>query len=410
MARVIRGPAPKINKNPQQRQFNAVESGANWGRGIGNSLVPGMGGTIGGAIGSGLGYLYRTITGSGAYEIKENTLIKSGTPIPSFGPSCVRLRHKEYLQDVISSSTIGAFNLNTLPINPGMPNTFPWLAAIASNFEEYRFLGLIFEYVSTSADALNSTNTALGKIVLATDYNATNPQFTSVEQMMSTEFSNYAKPSDSIIHAVECARIYTPMELSYVRSGVPNSSFYDLKMYDLGNFQFATQGLQAASVNIGSIWVSYDVMLCKPILSSVGGGDVLSEHWALVAPSTSAYFGTSRILVPGSNIGLTFGLTTVLFPSYINSGAFMIGYTVYGTNTAVTVPVVTGTNCVLENVWNNTTSNNASNTGSTSANFLLNFVISVTGQSPLLTFGSGSLPTTAGYGDLWVMQINPLLI
>lgn len=70
------------------------------------------------------------------------------------------------MSDVISSSA-GVFNGLVYKINPGNPETFPWLSSIASNFEAYRIEGLVFEYKTMSADALNSTNTALGQIILS---------------------------------------------------------------------------------------------------------------------------------------------------------------------------------------------------------------------------------------------------
>lgn len=47
-------------------------------------------------------------------------------------------------------------------VNPGQQVSYPWLSTIAANFESYRIIGQLYEFKTMSADALNSTNTALG--------------------------------------------------------------------------------------------------------------------------------------------------------------------------------------------------------------------------------------------------------
>jgi hypothetical protein len=70
----------------------------------------------------------------------------------------------------INGST--AFTNTSFNINPSNALLFPWLSNIAANFSEYRFKNLRFCFNSTSANALNSTNTALGQVIMTTNYNA----------------------------------------------------------------------------------------------------------------------------------------------------------------------------------------------------------------------------------------------
>jgi len=374
---------------------------------IGNSIVPGVGGAIGGILGGGLGYLYKSVTGSGNYTIKENTLLKN-TPIPSFGPSCIRIRHKEYIGDIVSSSSANTFNIDTFALNPGVYNTFPWLSAIALNYEEYKFNGLIFEFVSTSANALNSTNTALGKTIMATDYNAANSSFTSIEEMMVTEFSNFAKPAESIIHAIECSAEQRPTFLSYIRSGTLPSNL-DIKTYDLGNFQIATSGLQGTNVNIGSLWVTYDVTLCKPYLNTATFN--FADHYVGPSPTTSSlYFGATTALQPGSNLGSSLSSgTTINFPAAA-LGYYMIIYVVKGSSVSTTAPTVTPTNCTLLTCWVNDTATTVS-TGSTTTNeLILCFYVSVSGANSYVVLSGATFPTSATFMDLWVIRMSENLI
>lgn len=123
----------------------------------------------------------------------------------------VRIRHREFIQDVSSSTS---FVNQLFSINAGLASTFPWLSQIAPNFEQYKFHGLIFEFRSTSANALNSTNTALGTVILGTDYNTAAAAFTSKQQMENNEWTCSTKPSLSVIHPIECAPSQNQVECS----------------------------------------------------------------------------------------------------------------------------------------------------------------------------------------------------
>ena len=148
-------------------------------------------------------------------------------------------------------------------INVGVKDTFPWLYNLARNYEQYRVHGMVFEFKSLSADALNSTNTALGSVIMATEYNAANPIFESKQQMENYEFAQSCKPSVSMMHAIECAPNLTSVSELYVRAG-PIPLYQDPRLYDLGTFQIATCGMQAAQINIGELWCTYLVELIKP--------------------------------------------------------------------------------------------------------------------------------------------------
>lgn len=214
-------------------------------RGHGDYVLSGN--AIGGAGGT-------TLAG----EVPKFTATKEGT---------VRVTHKEYLGEVRTLGNTFA-NHKVLPLNPGLDTTFPWLSSIAANFEEYEFSGLTFAFVSESADALSSTNTALGSVMMATQYNANLPPLQSKESMLAYEFSNTGRPSSSMVHMVECARRRTVLPEMYVRSGPVTQTAgapQDYRLYDWGTFQIATQGQQAACV-IGELWVTYDVELRKPRL------------------------------------------------------------------------------------------------------------------------------------------------
>ena len=144
------------------------------------------------------------VMGWGDYTIKKNSLAiqSAAESVPVFGKGEIRVRHKEYIGTILSSE---GFQTGRFFLNPGLGSTFPWLAEIAKNFEQYEWKGMIFQFMSSSGQAVTGTNPSLGQVIMATDYNAADSEYISKAQMLGTEFSNMGKPAENIMHAIECA-------------------------------------------------------------------------------------------------------------------------------------------------------------------------------------------------------------
>lgn len=237
-------------------------AGGGLGQMAGHALNAWGGGGLGTMANAALGRL----TGYGDYSGVTET---NGPPVVNNGGKSNIFRHREYIGDVISSATAGAFSISRFAINPGLVGTFPWLAPIANNYQEWIPRGIVFEFRPTSADALNSVNTALGTVVMASDYNVLNNDFVTKQQMENSEFAVSIKPSVGAIHPIECDMKQTPINKMYVRSAPLQGA--DLRFTDLANFYIATVGLQGTSVNVGELWVSYEIEMMKPILASGPG-------------------------------------------------------------------------------------------------------------------------------------------
>jgi len=237
---------------------------------------------IGSAVGKGIGY----ITGSGDYTVS------AGQHVPSFSKEeSTVISHREYIADVVSGTgTPTAFDITKLAINPGDSNSFPWLSSIAINYEEYELLGLVYQFVSTSGDSVGSTTTSLGTVILATQYDPTKPTFDTKQGMENYFFSQSAKPSCNIMHAVELKKSQSPVKNLYVRSA-PNIG--DLRWTDFGNFYIATVGMQAANVNLGELWVTYKVRFRKPRLpTTITGGYIRCATSFNLNATSAAMLGT----------------------------------------------------------------------------------------------------------------------
>lgn len=252
-----------------------------------------VGARIGAWVGDrGQAWLKR-LTGFGDYAEGGGAVAQPAGP-PSIvnkgAGSSVVISHREYIGDIISSGTANTFKVDSFKLNPGDPSTFPWLANIAANFQQYKLNGCVFEFKTTSADALNSVNTALGQIIMATNYNVTQPNFSSKYEMENTEFAMSCKPSSSMLHAIECARGTSVLSELYIAPNGVSPASQPEQFVNFGNFQIATNGMQGTNVNCGELWVSYEVILMKPIVTSVSGVTT-SPYFAYSATSASAVSG-----------------------------------------------------------------------------------------------------------------------
>lgn len=388
---------------PQQYSGAGAYVGGALGGAIGTAFAPGIGSALGVPIGAAAGYLADKVFGWGDYTIHKNTLLFAEQPPLFEGSEYVRIRHREYIGDISSTTS---FTNRSYSINPSNADAFPWLSVISDQFEQYRFNGLIFEFISTSADALNSTNTALGTVILATDYDAEDSAFVNQQQMLSTMFSNGGKPSCNILHAIECDPQSLPTKWLYCRSSsVSNGP--DARLYDLGNFQVATYGSQAAAV-IGQLWVTYDVTFQKKQMNNVLGLALKTVKYNFTGTiNTTTYFGSStEEPESGSNFDVTLANGVITFPPMISGGLYSVMYHVRGTSAAVTAPTITLANCTSPQIWVNGASSNVSNTGSTSANFVLYFFVKITAQGATVTFSGGGLPSSITDGELVINQVN----
>lgn len=241
---------------------NNRSTGANWG------------GWMGSKAGEFLGdmaqqTLYGVISGLGDYSVKKNVFADGRLPeIMNNNPSGgIVISFQEYLGDVVTSGTANTFNIQNYIINAANEKTFPWLAEIASNFEQYELQGMLFQFRSTSADALNSTNTALGSVMMATQYDIMDIPFTSKSEMLNYEFSCSGKPSDNLIHMIECAPNQTTIDEKFTLTSDSPPTGADPRLYHHGRFSIATTGFQGTNVNIGELHVTYQIRLLKPKLS-----------------------------------------------------------------------------------------------------------------------------------------------
>lgn len=373
---------------------------------------------MGGPVGALAGNLLSKITGMGNYSsnissVQHNALFKksaqgNAVQIPQFKPGKhgVQVNHCEYIGDIVcGTGTPSIFNLNAYAVNPGLSSTFPWLSQIASNFETYRFHGLVFEAKSLCTDN-TATFAGLGSIIMAADYNSASANFINKFQMENYEGAVSAKPSQSLLFGVECNPMDIPENHLYIRAGaVPSGQ--DQKTYDLAEFQIATVGMPVASQQICELWVSYSVDLMQPKLyaGQLGFGINYAHYSATTGVTTSAYFGTNATAATSNTFSPTVGTTTVTFPANIVTGYYCLLYCINGAGGAPASPTITltsGASAVNLLVADSTNTQVVTGSGI----FTKPIFFQITAPSAVLTWSAGTMPTTVSNMDLIIMQIN----
>nr|WAE42863.1 MAG: capsid protein [Cressdnaviricota sp.] len=363
---------------------------------------------------SSAGFLGSLISGRGDYNIVSNSIISgSSGDVPQFENTgymrSTRIQHREYIMDVSSST---AFVNASFGINPTNAGLFPWLSTIASAFQEYKIHGLVFTYNSMSSDALNSTNTALGSVIMSTDYNAGSTPFANKQQAENSEYTVSCKPSESLQHGVECdpAQLVNQghLYISALGNGLAPTG-EDIKTYNMGIFQFMTTGSQAAAV-IGELWVSYDIELIKPVNNTkqVGG----AHYFSNTGVTTTQPCGTVRTAY-FDNIGLTWNLasTQLTFPPTVQSGdLFMFHFWWQGTSgSTVAPPTFAGTLCNVNYAkFQGSTSTKLANTGTNvdSESCIIIVLIGAVSDGNQASF---SITTSALPGSPnWELMVNKL--
>jgi len=284
---------------------------------------PNLGRSVGRYLGSGIGGIF----GSGDYTMTNMqpsyNVLTNGAQIPQFDRTrhSTVISHREYLGDITGTS---AFTIREYPINPGMSNTFPWLASVANQFQEYRIHGMIFEFRPLITDFITAGQP--GVVVMATNYNAEAPAYTTKQQMENSEFAVSVKPTCNLIHGVECAGNQTILPQRYVRNGSLVNDV-DLQLYDYGKFQFATQG--NPTVIIGELWVSYTIEFFKPILTPDLAQDAHGTHLKLYNVTTTNPCGS--LTATTGNLAVTTTTSSFRFPTQ-DGARYLVIYTLSSTS------------------------------------------------------------------------------
>jgi hypothetical protein len=161
--------------------------------------------------------------------------------------------HREYIKDFIVSAV--DFAAQTYCINPGCKATFPWLAQIAVNYEQYTIKRMAFEFISRVATTFG------GSVGISTDYDVTDSPPTSSTEALNRQGTIESAAYRSIRSVLSPLALKALSGLRYVRSG---NVAGDLKTYDSANVTVFSDTLSEIG-NLGKVFVDYEIELITPV-------------------------------------------------------------------------------------------------------------------------------------------------
>jgi hypothetical protein len=325
--------------------------------------------------------------------------------MPNFsGSAHTSVRHAEFVGYINSSV---AFSEQTFEVSPTNVLLFPWLSSIANNYEKYRLHGACFMFVSTSASAIGSTNTALGEVMIATQYDVNRNEFSSPEAMKQTHYISSGPPSEDMLHGIECNEFSSNWFFTDPNAS-DASATVDRRFHDCAEVTIGTYGAQAASV-IGELYVIYDIEFSCPSLPR--GGQQVARLYSDGFDNTDTLGSTTDTRKWGGDFELTLPSSgnqdTFTFPDQITSGIWWVQAYWFGTSAASLTTTMSFTNCALKTTgfgYLNDTTWQRKNVG-TSAYYSHDAFIEVTGPGPTVTIDTATLPTSGTGFDLYVVRM-----
>jgi hypothetical protein len=219
------------------------------------------------------------------------------------GDESVRISKVEYLGDVITSAVAGAFNNVSFEFNPGI--FLYWGSHFAALFQQWKLDGAMVYFKSRSSSY--TATTTLGTVMICMDYNAHNDPFISKQAMQETAGCVACAIDHDCSCGIEANAQQTTIPVKFVRTkALPTGE--DKHQYDLGKLQIATQGCPA-SVNIGEIYIAYDMTFFKPIIRT--GLEVQGAHYYTTTGIDATHScGTVTLTKAYDTLGVTIDQTT----------------------------------------------------------------------------------------------------
>lgn len=251
---------------------------------------------------------FKSWTGLGDYTLNTNSLINSGSTgyLETRTNDGLRIRFREYLGEISTHpSTVGQFNMREFTLNPTDRFCFPWLSRIATQYQQYKPLGVIFEFKSTVSDN-GGTNAAIGSILMASEYNVNDPSYNSKFDMLNSAYSQESRLSGNAAHGIECEPTESGRLVYFTNNREVNTDKND---YDLARFTIATKsGTLPANTIVGSLYVHYEFLLMKEQSAKPGSTDLVQKLLYQPTAGTNAmtsFSSWTERLSSSTNFGFT---------------------------------------------------------------------------------------------------------
>lgn len=313
---------------------------------------------------------------------KRNKALVGGASAPSRGKMLIRapvaqnrssrqngrnsMRFKESERIVTIPGSVAFATSASVPCNPGLIGSFPWLAGHANLFENYLVHKLVYRYKN-----LKGTNSD-GNVLFSFDYDTLDDPPGSA--VAATQATHYV---DGAPWRIFQLNVPTDKRKLFTRSA--NVAGTDLKTYDMGTLHISTEGC-ADTTDHGYLEVDYDIEFFnkQPATSSAFTTNFATSMLYLTADQTLTADGVVEydgLGVNGLNLVADGTGSIVLSPgnyayeiAFIQGGASMKQVDLIFSPATPTVPpsdlvdpaTTVGTNTVHSNVGTFTIASDAS--------------------------------------------------
>jgi len=236
-----------------------------------------------------------------------------GTPnyVKSSSNGDITVRHTEYIAEVPGSIN---FNVTQYTIQPGLSQSFPWLAQLSGLYEAYIMNRCTYHFKTEKSTATN------GSVMLAVDFDVSDSAPLNKQALMTYKHAVRTQPWSDVDYVLDPADIHKLKE-RYVRSGLIVG---DYKIYDVGNLFIATQGCADTSI-LGELYVTYDITFKTPQYDAAGYASAGSNKSTGTTGITSTLvLGTvPNLNVLGSGMPITYSTTTGAI-GFANPGQYLV--------------------------------------------------------------------------------------
>lgn len=281
-----------------------------------------------------------------------------------------RIRHRELLDASVPGST--AFTIqNTFALNPGLEDTFPWLAPQALQWEQYIAHSLRLIWIPIAPTS------AQGTISISPSYDPTDPPPTTEQQLSNAVDTVEVSIWKETTVPLNQRAMMTPGPRKFIRGALVAS---DIKTYDVGVVHIASNNCTDTSP-IGKLWIEYDFEFFVPQNSpSIGVSPsrlsvTSSSSGQSLTTATQAVLDFPAFSAGDNPLGIGFDNSTNVFT--MPRGYFRIMVTMDCLSTAASAAVHAQMNWIIDGVsqFDYTFADYQANSGGNSVCRLVRFYI-----------------------------------
>ena len=159
--------------------------------------------------------------------------------------------HSELIGTINGSTD---FQVNTFTVQPGLAEVFPWLSKQAVLFQQWRVRSMTFQLLTRTG------TTTTGSVIMAADYDASQPPPTTEEQVTAYQGAIEDSPWKGMEMKIDPSAVHSTGPRKFVRDAIVPG---DINNYDGCNVFVCTLGMADVSA-VSKLWVHYTIELHVP--------------------------------------------------------------------------------------------------------------------------------------------------